>query len=75
MTLDQIMERYGDFLTHETCVEAYLFKGDLYYRHEPENPVVNAGDISFNRLADGAEQPERIGLAQWYPSTHGMKLK
>lgn len=75
MDREQALEQHGELIAGDTCVEAYLCDGDLYWRHEGLNEVEMAMEIIYYRMLDGAVEPEIVPLGRYFQAKRGEQLK
>ena len=75
MTRDEVIEKYGELLADYGCVEAYVGRdGAFYYRYDAAYPVTEPGQISFNKVIDGAD-PVPCTTVEFHEAQKGDKLK
>ena len=75
MDRETVAESYAELVGDWYCVEAYLKDGALYYRYDAADPVTEPGQITFNKIVDGATEPEQVGTVEFHEAQKGDKLK
>ena len=79
MDRDELLAKYADVVASESCVEAYVYDGALFYRYEWLNPVEMIDEI-INYKLDGSETEDsrgvKVALGPMYKATkNGEKIK
>ena len=79
MERDELLAKYADVVSNESCVEAYVYDGALFYRYEWLNPVEMIDEI-INYKLDGSETEDprgvKVALGPMYKATkNGEKVK
>ena len=79
MERDELLVKYADVVASESCVEAYVYDGALFYRYEWLNPVEMIDEI-INYKLDGSETEDprgvKVALGSMYKATKsGEKIK
>ena len=75
MNREDVAEKYGELVSDWYCVEAYLKDGALYYRYDAPAPVIEPGQITFNKITDGAGEPAQATTVEFRGAQKGDKLK
>lgn len=75
MNREEALEKFGSIVSDWNCMEAYVKDGALYYRYDAANPVTEPGQITFNKIIDGATDPVQVCTVEFHEAQKGEKLK
>ncbi len=75
MDKELVLEKYGELINDWFCVEAYISKGELFYRYDAAEPVTEPGQISFNKITDATSEPVKVSIVEFHEAQKGDKLK